>query len=337
MEYLDRVLHDDPALANTMRGLSAVLDARHAQPLVRGRKGIIYAVQPDLRSAEHIGFELQSDAVEEVVADNTPPAGIYGLGVTISESRPMPTILVVESLIGGASSMKPISVWDLPAARVVTHYLRMSGFEKRGPAHDLKVIGIPPPDQQAFTIGCAMKCGIVTGRSGVEVQYQGNRGVFTAGHVGWPVNAKVRADDDPVGAVVYADRLSNHLPGELVADVAIVRLDRGVEVRRPQTWPSQATVIMGAGEDNAAVVAAGGEGEINTLMQDFSLRQDWGKWANVYFVTAGISQPGDSGEPVYLKSIPQATIGHVVGGTTDYYTLVQDMKFLLEATGATLM
>ena len=75
---------------------------------------------------------------------------------------------------------------------------------------------------------------------------------------------------------------------------------------------------------------------IQGLCEFFNVPGAGGQWAQVYLTSAGISQRGDSGGPVF-KDGNDEIVGHLVGGSGQFTSYIQEIDAQLVACGATLV
>lgn len=277
---------------------------------------------------------LAHAAYEAVVADLTPPGGIYGVGVSAIDSGGQylaPAVFVVPDLVGASTmgrAFDTIPVWNTSLADLLEEY-------DVSVPKDLVIVTLPMPEEQ-IAAGGPVECNSVQGTRGVQVWTADDHvAITTAGHVGDPTGSTVTSDGAPIGVVGFTDRLSRHSSGELVADIAIVQTYEGVPLGGgPQI------VSVGVAKQLVGVVAYGRSGPqqgwIRSAMSSFALRPDAGMWGSVLLTDRAISSNGDSGAPVLLDDDSGTVIGHVVAGAPPAYSLIQDVTFALRQAGATL-
>jgi len=69
---------------------------------------------------------------------------------------------------------------------------------------------------------------------------------------------------------------------------------------------------------------------------EFMVSKSAGLWADVYMTEAAFSTGGDSGGPVTLESHPDLVVGHLVGASGSFTSLIQDIDIQLKVTATTL-
>ncbi|OLB78081.1 MAG: hypothetical protein AUI14_13990 [Actinobacteria bacterium 13_2_20CM_2_71_6] len=278
------------------------------------------------RSSYLRGHAISYTAIDDIMSEETPPAGIYGVGATVADDEVVPAVFVVPSLATRTLGPPPVAepVRHSPAAAVIAHY---AGHLPTG----LLVVPLSPPVEQAgpVRVGGELSAAGVRGTCGVAVRSSGSApAVLTAGHVAKQVRARATAGGQAVGWTVRTDYLALHRPGEVVADVAVIELDPGVQVTNPRKVTGEAR----AGQFDAVVIDGQSGPEqawIRSVVSSFALSQKVGVWGEVLITDRAASAAGDSGAPVYLADSPGAVVGHVVAGSHSY-TLVQDIAFLLK-------
>jgi hypothetical protein len=315
MSVLDSLGNIEPRVAHQVADLEKGLSQRLTQ---EAREGFL---------EEH---NIPNETISAILAGDTPPAGIFGVGATIvGESQIYPAVFVLPGLAGG--SMEPVSIWDTPAAAIVSRY---TGTMPK----DLFAVSIPIPTELVqITVGGELSCQGMRGTCGVEVlTSSGERAVLTAGHVATTLGSPVSVGGDTVGVVIFTDYLALHSPADIVADVAVARLDANVTVSR-----SRQVTGPGTAKQFDSVVSDGQygmrQGWVRSVVTSFALRTDVGRWGEILITDRAISDPGDSGAPVYLDDDSGTVIGHVVAGAVPAYTLVQDINYILNSSRVTLV
>lgn len=342
MSALDWLARTDPVLASQITRLDRSLSRR------------VIGKPPE----RFLSRRMPPDVVREVLADSSPPGGIFGVGASaIGPDHLYPAIFTIPALAARVSSaehadyesiQEPTLIGNTLADSIIAAYRAREAQPK-----NLYVVGLPTPVEMDdhVKVGSKISCRrsqiagmgmerVVTshGRCGVEVVIRstGERAVVTAGHVAHPKGAFVMANDRAIGRVVYADYLAAHQSTETIADVAVVKLEEGVAV-------SNTRIISGAGAGKKLdlVVADGGQGSkearILGLMESFALKRGVGCWGQVLITDRAISISGDSGTPVYLSDGSGTVIGHVVAGHSAAYTIIQDIDYILQRGNVTLV
>jgi len=320
-----------------------VLDSvRNAYPKVADQVETLEKFVEDLIGSVQGGdflkrYHAPDYVMKEIVADDTPPAGIYGVGATAVDAggEVCPAVFVIPGLAG--DPLAPVAIRDAPVAQLLGWLTELPG---------LVAVGLPKPTEHVgpghgpnVIVGGELSWRERAGRCGLEVAAASQqKTVLTAGHFARACHTCVEAGGARVGEVAHTDYLARHQPADLVADVALVQLDSGVSVSSVRPVAGRGT---GKQLDNIVSDGAHGtqKGWVRSLVRSFALRQDSGRWGEILITDRAISYPGDSGAPVYLDDDSRITIGHVVAGAVPAYSLVQDINYILHSIpgGVTLV
>lgn len=207
----------------------------------------------------------------------------------------------------------------------------------------VRLIALPRPLPQV-ALGTAAHCGgpLGPGTFGVHVDRSGTKGVLTAGHVcpllkGQPVRAYEPSGVE-VGIVTQRmcyqyDTNGNKIPaGTDVADVAFIQLS-------DQSEPAHSLTAAPAKEWDVVTAHGSVTSGLSSHLQAVgcsmaSVSPDCGNWGEAMLTQHAISAGGDSGAAVLNRS--GQVVGQVVAGYPGVYTVIQDIEYLLRATGAVL-
>jgi hypothetical protein len=301
---------------------------------------------------------MPPDVVREVLASSSPPGGIFGVGaIAIGPDQLYPAIFAIPALATRGSSAEHADYESIQEPTLIENTLADSIIiayaAREAQPENLYVVGLPTlvemdghvkvggeiSCQRSQVAGMGMERVTTNhGRCGVEVVIRstGARAVLTAGHVAHPKGACVMANGRTIGRVVYADYLAAHQSTETIADVAVVKFEEGIAV-------SNTRIVSGPGVGKKLdlVVADGRQGSkearILGLMESCALKQGVGCWGQVLITDRAISTSGDSGTPVFLGDGSGTVIGHVVAGHPAAYTIIQDIDYILQSGGVTLV
>jgi hypothetical protein len=209
---------------------------------------------------------------------------------------------------------------------------------------DLAVVALPTPKLFAGPSQSAYGgAGGQQGTIGCRVTFRGQRGLLTAGHVapllGTTVTDSAKATIGTIGAT---QSLTASAPGYPSADVAVMTLAQDYDDSGGLSH-DQKSGRVAIREDVTAYGAVSGshDGWIVAIATQFAgPLPSSGDWGHVYITSQAVSQPGDSGAPVFIKNT-QAVVAQVVGGDMPHrgysgYTLVQDLEYQLKALDAVL-
>jgi hypothetical protein len=305
------------------------IEPRVAHQVADLERGLSQRLTQEPREVFLEEHKIPKETIDAILAWNTPPAGIFGVGATVvGQSRICPAVFVLPGLAG--ESMEPVPIWATPVAPIVSRYTGTIPKE-------LLAVSIPIPTELfQITIGGELSCRAMRGTCGVEVlTSSGERAVLTAGHVATTVGSPVSVGSDIAGVVILADYLALHSPDEIVADVAIARLEANVTVAssRPVTGPGTAKQFDNVVSDGQYGTR---RGWVRSVVTSFALHSNVGCWGEILITDRAISDPGDSGAAVYLDDDSGTVIGHVVAGAGTAYTLIQDINYILNRGGVTI-
>jgi hypothetical protein len=276
-----------------------------------------------------MGFAAQH--IDAVYAADTPPAGIFGVGVVDLHNGMRPAVFVMLELMTAPVEMNPGTPGiQTPAQSMVKRYSAVL-------PNDLVLVGLPRiHNYTTVATGAGITVGSESSTLGVPVSLgAGGRGYLTAGHGARSVGDHVLIGATTIGSVMYSSCRELSSAGSAVADVAVVALD-----------PATAETPSGA-----PPITAAGLAPPNTLVSTRcrgNLRQGriwalapqlfpdmYSGWGEV-ILCSPISVPGDSGSAVLRDDDTSACIGHVVGGTEGYLTVVQQLQYQLDAARVVL-
>jgi hypothetical protein len=267
--------------------------------------------------------ELLAPAVRKASA----PALVYGAGLLSDEEIEAPFVLLHSSF----DVPHPAPLHDIPAAQLALETLMGN---RRIPESTL-AYSMPRPEVQCgpgYEVECRWR-----GTLGMYVTTgDGRPGALTAGHVGCPEGAQVvcLAHRSSVGSVTFSSDPATKPIGEISADVAVVE----VTSSRGQVGGRQIPISGISKANGGDVVRSFGAQTNGTAVVEGRLT--WlripgiaGFYADLYQTKKPISRRGDSGAPVLLGKSDQI-VGHIVAGTPNRNSFIQDVETQLAAGGA---
>ena len=260
-----------------------------------------------------------------VRSDDTPPLGVHAVGVMSHDGRWQPGILVTKDLAPTATFDSPVRAGEL---RGLVDLL----IEFAGPPPDgVWVVGIQPPDDFAAVVK-----GDQEGTLGIAVRLpDGSTGALTAGHVAQREGAVVQIGGAGEGVVTYSSHRYLHQSAQIrCADVAVIRFDTAAldfpGIPRVGAVDQMQHV---AAFNRSGLGGAGGQ-PFRFGGEFFPVKESEGSWGDFMMVDGPISRPGDSGSIAVNEQ--QEVVGHVVGGKTDAYSIIQRITYQLSEAGVTL-
>lgn len=160
--------------------------------------------------------------------------------------------------------------------------------------------------------------------------------VITAGHVAPRVGEVATSGGRPIGEVVFSVSPQQQPPNVASADVALIDVSNWFDDDGPQhsTEPvaAQLRMMLTAYGAASGVQSAWVKGIVGSYVGEHDTHGDW---SDVLVTMGSLSAPGDSGAIVMVEDT-DGIVGHVVGGFPGIHSLVQDVTFQLEASGAAL-
>jgi len=276
-------------------------------------------------SEDSIQFS-RPDAYDRLRAEDTPPFGLYGVGLYRSHSRGRfhAAAFVMPELVN-LPPTRGLRVASSPIMPIV----RFFEASAAGPPPDGLIVVLPPPVNQAAVVQGPIEWGTL----GVPVWLgDGRAGILTAGHVAPTVGFVVSINGVRGGTVVFASSRAGHATAEAVADVAAIVLDD----KGSNTYGLPPLLGLGNAVELATVRAlntsgTGSAGEtVRALLPRFAVDAQ-GAWAESVIVDAAISIAGDSGSMVVDSEM--RILGQIVGGHEGAYSIFQDIDLLLAVSG----
>jgi hypothetical protein len=314
---MDGLGTDAGDLVDTVMALQGGLAARHDSP-------------PSPRAFDEMGFP--GPIVDAVYGPSTPPAGIFGVGVTHLADALRPAVFImlemltapIELAAGGAVP------WRTPAQRLVSSYMEPSL------PLSLAIVGLPTiRDHARVTRGDTITVSAACSTLGAPVTLSGRRPAYlTAGH-GAPADAAVYMNNDQIGTVVFSSCREQAADSRPVADVAVIELGAGT-IELPHGGPPIIRADTPAPQSVVALYKDGVvlRGRVFGLSSDF--RPDsYAGWGEV-MLCSPMSAPGYSGTVAVSEDDATAAVGHVVGGSEGYVTVVQQLQYQLDAAQVSL-
>jgi hypothetical protein len=256
--------------------------------------------------------------------------GICGVGL-FGESQ---NTLRAAIFIDNSSQTKPLEahpLYDFPSCRDALG--TTFGGDRTWLERDVVVVPVPKSIAQ-IAPGEYVRAG-ASGQLGCPVKWGStpSQGVLTAGHVGIYSGSLAY---DSAGALVGAVKfVLNPAPGSGAAeiDVAVIELTTGISLK------------IGPSITGSAIPPPGAAIEVHVQQS----RAPSVKTTNVYgnaswwhatlsnvtysdvYISGGVTQPGDSGGPVFLGGAAGQIIGHIVCGSPGHVSCIQDIQQQLKA------
>lgn len=215
------------------------------------------------------------------------------------------------------------------------------GSEKK---HLVTVISMPRAEAMA-NVGDCCDSPTASGTLGARVTASsGADAVLISGHA---ADSKGEAINDDTGSRLGAVGYCIHpcstqhapKPQEAVLDVAVLELDRGVDIGGPVHATTPAVVLPRHDVDVYGAVTT--PRPVSTWVRGFS--SFWmgpdpacGDWADVWVTGDSVSKYGDSGA-LTTRAGTLEPVGHIVGGAPGAYSLIQDLRSQLAGCGGLLL
>ncbi len=261
--------------------------------------------------------------------------GVYGAGVIIVNGEEHPLLLCNENI----APSQPTSLREIKNIQGLENLI--PGMREDQVLRNTMVWGIETPVPH-YGPGGPVECSRRSGTFGALVTTpEGKVGVLTAGHVGIQLGAKAWADGKAngkiIGEVTYTKDPATQLPGTPSADVAVITIeDASVNVFKPTIKIGKTIDAKPADKlENCCARQHVVDGVM--AFADFvfipSMAAPWGK---VYMTQGPISVQGDSGAPVLLEGT-DLIVGHIVGGSPNSTSFIQDIDYQLQDCGCTLL
>lgn len=273
-------------------------------------------------SFEMMSVSVGADPFAIVRSDFTPPLGVHAVGVISREGRWQPGMLVTKALAPTASFDSPVRAGELLG--LVDLLIELAG----PPPDSVWIVGIEPPDDFAAVVN-----GDQEGTLGMAVRLpDGSTGALTAGHVAQHVGGVVQIGGAGEGIVTYSSHRYLHQSADIrCADVAVIRFDIAA-----LDFP--AIPRVGAVDQMQHVAAFNRSGLGGARGQPFRfggerfpVKESEGSWGDFMMVDGPISRPGDSGSVAVNEQ--QEIVGHVVGGKSGGYSIIQRITYQLSEAG----
>lgn len=199
-----------------------------------------------------------------------------------------------------------------------------------GAEPDTRVLVVPTPELHFEPAG-EVRCSGLTGTLGALVTSAGGSdAILTAGHAAPGGVARDPAGNS--GFVTFSSDPARIPASAVTVDVAVIETTYaggGPPIAGQATAAGRELVTLHgnqSGQKSAGIFA---------YCQFLNTPTAGGQWADVYLTDVGISQKGDSGAPV-LKDGTDELIGHLVGGSGNTTSYIQDIGMQLRACGAVL-
>lgn len=316
MGVMDSLETQNANLVQQVTTLHTALQERHTAP-------------PSIAAFEGMGFASQH--TDAIYSADTPPAGIFGVGVGHLHDQLWPVAFVLMDLMTAPVEMPSDAGMTLsPAQQLVSKYV--GAFPS-----DLVLIGLPRVRNFADVCsGAAITVGTQKSALGVPVTLaDGRHGYLTAGHGARNIGDRVLVGDLSIGPVVFSSFRELAPATSAVADVAAITLD--VTIIEAPTGAPPITVVDSPSPQMLISMRRNGvfrRGRVWGLAPSFS-PDSYASWAEVAVCTA-ISVAGDSGSAVVRDDNASACVGQVVGGAENNVTIIQQLQYQLDAIKAVL-
>ncbi|MGA7794181.1 MAG: hypothetical protein WCA19_14190 [Candidatus Acidiferrales bacterium] len=191
----------------------------------------------------------------------------------------------------------------------------------------------PPPILHAST-GDVVIAGGSFGTLGAEVRWGSGYGILTAGHVAGSIGstaytASPAGQARQIGSVVFSRTAAGAGPRG-GADIGLIELAGTMPIGWAQKKATTAQPL-----DKIEVQRNSGPvpGELKGIWAWLAYPNTNIVFANTYQTVTAITQPGDSGA-VAIHTITGEIVGHVVGGTGQVASYIQEIDYQLRAIAA---
>jgi hypothetical protein len=186
----------------------------------------------------------------------------------------------------------------------------------------IMVLGINEPSLQVSP--GQVITGPHKGTVGTPVKWSAGSGFMTAGHVTPSVGTDVFENTMKIGSVAWANDPAHH-GTSIEPDVAVVELLSGMSASSNLTGPS-----LAGPNAPITVVSSGATDTVIGFNAFLYMTGQNATCGDIYMTGHEITQPGDSGGPVVLSNgTGTDVIGHVVGGSSNVTSFIQDMQYQL--------
>lgn len=314
---MDSLAEGSSTLVTQITAMQEAIAARHTN-------------SPSPALLNEMGFA--PEVARAMYSADSPPAGIFGVGVATFNVSLRPVVFVMRNMIAGPVEMPatpPES--DSPVVKMLKH------FESPQP-ENLTIVGLPPIHNFASRLssGTRICVGSQLGTLGVRVSLAGGRpGYVTAGHAAPTVGAVVSVDAEPVGTVLTStSRETAGRNREPIADIAVITLNDGVAELPPGGPPITTPIIPAISEHVTRLGTAPPSGQVWAFAPELYV-DSYAGWGEA-ILCSPMSAAGDSGSAVVRYNDESTCIGHVVGGAEGYLTVVQQLEYQLESAGVAL-
>jgi hypothetical protein len=317
MGVMDGFTPQESELVNSTMRLHTELSARHARP-------------PGPAEFDEWGFPGR--IIEAAYSPGTPPAGIFGVGLTHLSDQLRPTVFAMLEMLTAPIEITHDSGQESPPTTPMQRMLR--SYRPRLPANTL-IVGLPAIKNYVSSgnvISVDSECSTLGAPATLP---SGRRCYLTAGHGARTMGAAVLVDGSAIGTVTFSSCRELSPGSGAVADVAVVALDSTMH-----ETPLGGASIVSAGyappQSLVSVRQRGGlqRGRVWGVSPAFYV-DSYAGWGEVMLCSA-MSVPGDSGSAVVRDDDATTCVGHVVGGREDYLTVVQQLQYQLDAAQVTL-
>lgn len=264
---------------------------------------------------------MDTAAAEAASEPGTVANGVLGAGAWVVDDGLEPALFVLPALAPrGTRAARPVRLADSEARYLV------AGDADRGLGRVVVVPLLPPTELAGAAPGAGLTVGTRHGTIGAPATLAGRPGFLTAGHVAPTPGVLARdLEGDALGRVELSLCRGVAAPDAATADVAFV------STSLPLDPPRRAPTTTRSLRPRDRVRVWGREGGRGTwvrgLSPEFLVDPDGAAWGQVALTGEAVARNGDSGAMVVASD--GALVGHVVGGTPDGYSVVQDLAYQL--------
>jgi len=305
--------------------------AAEAESLAQGLLAARFRRRNEVSEAYYdmtLARDVSVDDVSKCSLDFIPRPTIVGAGITALPDGDRPLVVINADMLEMKIPLgEPIPLRELgPVLHEVTGWLG-----EEAPKGTV-VIAAPTPQAHFHPSELAKSLASRCTLGALVETSDGDEAILTAGHAA-SEGARVRDSSDQSGKVVFSVDPARLPISAVSADVAVIQAD---------SYESQGPAVRGASKiqrlDEVTMYGAR-SGEKSAGIQSYCSYYEHpaggGAWGAINLTNEGISEPGDSGAPVFRAGTDEL-VGHVVGGADVVMSYVQDLETQLQACGASI-